>query len=159
MDADDDSSSSLETVANVDDDNNQTNHRQTISSYISPYSGRTRISRLLFIAGDCSSDDTSMKLEALRLAFDEIKKGEDTFLMEKTVNQIHGRLGSDYTRDDAWFDAVKKKADQKEKDLESDLTFYMVLIIFYNFQFLKQFLNFMFVVFHYLWSKFSMRNI
>ncbi|KAM2729154.1 hypothetical protein EV1_000578 [Malus domestica] len=48
-----------------------------IEAYASLYSGRTKIMRLLFIA-ERSQSNQAMELEALRMAYDEIKKGENT---------------------------------------------------------------------------------
>jgi len=67
-----------------------------------------------------------MLLEALRLAFDEIKKGEDTFLMREIVKKINGRLGSGYSLDEAWCDAIEKKAELKKEKLDSELNSYRV---------------------------------
>ncbi|GKF40284.1 COP9 signalosome complex subunit 1, partial [Tanacetum coccineum] len=47
-----------------------------IESYASLYSGRTKISRLMFIAEKLGSE--SAALDAYRMAYDEIKKGENT---------------------------------------------------------------------------------
>jgi COP9 signalosome complex subunit 1 len=135
MDTDDDTS-----ALNVDEiyangNNDDTNHRQIISAdqldieaYINLYSGRTRISRLLFIANHCG-DNFTMQLEALRMAFDEIKKGEDTILMREVVNKINGRLGSNYNLDNAWCVAIEKKAELKKEKLDAELTSYRVYIL------------------------------
>ncbi|KAK2361517.1 COP9 signalosome complex subunit [Trifolium repens] len=135
MDIDDDTS-----ALNVDEiyangNNDDTNHRQIISAdqldieaYINLYSGRTRISRLLFIANHCG-DNFTMQLEALRMAFDEIKKGEDTILMREVVNKINGRLGSNYTLDNAWCVAIEKKAELKKEKLDAELTSYRTNLI------------------------------
>ncbi|XP_045798982.1 COP9 signalosome complex subunit 1-like [Trifolium pratense] len=136
MDTDEDTS-----ALNVDEiyangaDNDNSTHRQIISAdqldieaYINLYSGRTRISRLLFIASNCG-DNLTMQLEALRMAFDEIKKGEDTILMREVVKKINGRLGSNYTLDEAWCDAIVKKADLKKEKLDAELTSYRTNLI------------------------------
>jgi len=70
-----------------------------------------------------------MQLEALRLAFDEIKKGEDTFLMREIVKKINGRLGSGYALDEAWCYAIEKKAELKKEKLDSELNSYRVYIL------------------------------
>ncbi|XP_045799037.1 COP9 signalosome complex subunit 1-like [Trifolium pratense] len=136
MDTDEDTSALNvdEIYANGADDDNST-HRQIISAdqldieaYINLYSGRTRISRLLFIASNCG-DNLTMQLEALRMAFDEIKKGEDTILMREVVKKINGRLGSNYTLDEAWCDAIVKKADLKKEKLDAELTSYRTNLI------------------------------
>lgn len=70
-----------------------------------------------------------MQLEALRLAFDEIKKGDDTFLMREIVKKINGRLGSGYALDEAWCDAIEKKAELKKEKLDSELNSYRTNLI------------------------------
>jgi hypothetical protein len=77
------------------------------------------------------------------MAFDEIKKGEDTILMREVVNKINGRLGSNYTLDNAWCNAIEKKAELKKEKLEAELTSYRVYIFFYN----CPFINFRFLFF------------
>lgn len=159
MDADDDSSALIEDeiYANGgDEDDNRTNHRQIISAdqfdieaYASLYSGRTKISRLLFIAKHCG-DNLTMQLEALRMAFDEIKQGEDTSLMREVVNKINGRLGPNYRVDGSWYVTIDKKAELKKEKLETELNSFRVYIIFYS----GCFLNFRFCCFRSLRSKF-----
>ncbi|KAF3571915.1 hypothetical protein F2Q69_00062324 [Brassica cretica] len=63
-----------------------------IEAYAAMYKGRTKIMRLLFIANHCGGNQT-MQLEALRMAYDEVKKGENTQLFRDVVNKINGRLG------------------------------------------------------------------
>lgn len=51
-----------------------------LSSYISNYSGHTKIKRLLFIA---QQNDT-LRVQSLKLAIDELKKGINTQLYKET---------------------------------------------------------------------------
>lgn len=62
------------------------------------------------------------------MAFDEIKKGENTQLMREVANKIDGRLGSDYTLDEAWCDDIDRRAEQKKEKLENELNSSRVLI-------------------------------
>lgn len=96
-----------------------------IEAYASLYSGRTKITRLLFIADHCDNNQ-AMQLEALRMAYDEIKKGENTQLFREVVQKIDGRLGPNYTMDSAWCDTVDRRAEQKKEKLENELNAYRV---------------------------------
>lgn len=96
-----------------------------VEAYASLYSGRTKIVRLLFIADHCENNQT-MQLEALRMAYDEIKKGEDTQLFRQVVNKINGRLGPNYVMDVAWCDNIDRRADSKKEKLENELNAYRV---------------------------------
>ncbi|XP_057757058.1 COP9 signalosome complex subunit 1-like [Arachis stenosperma] len=100
-----------------------------IEAYASLYSGRTKIARLLFIADHCGGDNSAMQLEALRMAFDEIKKGENTQLFREVVNKIGGRLGPDYTMDVAWCETVDRRAEQKKEKLDNELNAYRTNLI------------------------------
>lgn len=97
-----------------------------IESYSSLYTGRTKITRLLFIADRC--DVVSMQLEALRMAYDEAKKGENTLLFREVVSKIDGRLGDGYGPDPDWTDVVDRKADARKDKLENELNAYRVFI-------------------------------
>ncbi|CAL5331543.1 COP9 signalosome complex subunit 1-like [Camellia sinensis] len=98
-----------------------------IEAYAALYSGRTKISRLLFIANRC--DNVSMQLEALRMAYDEVKKGENTQLFREVVQKIDGRLGQSYGNDSAWIEAVERRAEQKKEKLETELNAYRTNLI------------------------------
>nr|GMD36490.1 protein CELLULOSE SYNTHASE INTERACTIVE 3 [Ipomoea batatas] len=65
-----------------------------VEAYASLYSGRTKIVRLLFIADRC--DNVSMQLEALRMAYEEIKKGENTQLFREAVQKDLWTFGANY---------------------------------------------------------------
>lgn len=97
-----------------------------IESYASLYSGHTKIARLHFIADRCNVVSRNLELEALRMAFDEIKKGENTSLFKECVEKINGRLGSNYTLDQEWIDMVERRAAQRQEKLDMELNGYKV---------------------------------
>ncbi|ONI22882.1 hypothetical protein PRUPE_2G156700 [Prunus persica] len=99
-----------------------------VEAYASLYSGRTKIMRLIFIANKSKSNH-AMELEALRMAYDEIKKGENTQLFRDVVQMIGGRLGPDYAMDLAWCEMVDRRADQKKEKLENELNAYRTNLI------------------------------
>lgn len=96
-----------------------------VEAYAGLYTGRTKITRLLFIASHCDNNQT-MQLEALRMAYDEIKKGENTQLFREVVQKIDGRLGPNYGMDVAWCEMVDRRAEQKKEKLENELNAYRV---------------------------------
>ncbi|KAJ6971381.1 LOW QUALITY PROTEIN: hypothetical protein NC653_032022 [Populus alba x Populus x berolinensis] len=99
-----------------------------IEAYAGLYTGRTKITRLLFIADRCGqNNNTAMKMEALRMAYEEIKKGENTQL--DVVQKIDGRLGSNYGMDSAWCEMVDRRADQRKEKLENELNAYRTNLI------------------------------
>ncbi|TYI24371.1 hypothetical protein ES332_A06G229400v1 [Gossypium tomentosum] len=93
-----------------------------IEAYAALYSGRTKIMRLIFLADHC--DNSGMQLEALRMAYDELKKGENTQLFREVVQNVDGRLGPNYSMDAKWCAIVDRKADQRKDKLESELNAY-----------------------------------
>ncbi|CAO2835044.1 unnamed protein product [Amaranthus hypochondriacus] len=99
-----------------------------VEAYASCYSGRTKIMRLLFIAGNCDNNPT-MQLEALRMAYDEIKKGVDSQLFKEAAQKIDGRLGPNYGMDTSWIEAVERRAEQKKEKLENELNAYRTNLI------------------------------
>lgn len=145
MDGDDEASSAQmidEIYANGGD--NEQPHRPIIingeqldvEAYAALYTGRTKIRRLMFIA-DQSDGNVSMQLEALRMAYDEVKKGENTQLFREVVSRIEGRLGPGYGPDPAWSEAVERRAELRKEKLENELNAYRVcvsqiLLIFIN---------------------------
>nr|XP_009620565.1 COP9 signalosome complex subunit 1 [Nicotiana tomentosiformis] len=115
-------------------DENSQRHRPIISGeqldielYAALYSGRTKIMRLLFIADRCGN--ASMQVEALRMAYDEIKKGENTQLFREVIQKIDGRLGPNYGTDPAWSDAVDRRAELRKEKLENELNAYRTNLI------------------------------
>lgn len=101
-----------------------------IEAYAALYKGRTKIMRLLFIANHCGGNH-AIQLEALRMAYDEIKKGENTQLFREVVNKIGGRLGDKYGMDSSWCEAVDRRAEQKKGKLENELSSYRVIRFFF----------------------------
>lgn len=95
-----------------------------IESYASLYTGHTKILRLQFIADHCNS--RAVELEALRMAFDEIKRGENSNLYRECAEKIGGRLGPSYTEDQNWIDTADRRAAIKQDKLEIELNGYKV---------------------------------
>lgn len=135
MEAEDDAAGAVigdeEIYANGRDESDSQRHRPIISgeqldieAYAALYTGRTKITRLLFIADKCGAP--TMELEALRMAYDEIKKGENTQLFREVVGKINGRLGPNYGLDNAWSDAVDRRAESRKEKLENELNAYRV---------------------------------
>lgn len=98
-----------------------------IEAYAALYSGRTKVLRLLFIAEQCGNQ--SMKLEALRMAYDEIRKGEDSHLYRQAVQMIGTALGPNYEFDQSWADAIDRRAEQRKEKLENELNGYRTNLI------------------------------
>uniref|UniRef100_A0A0C9S8Z7 TSA: Wollemia nobilis Ref_Wollemi_Transcript_2421_1638 transcribed RNA sequence n=1 Tax=Wollemia nobilis TaxID=56998 RepID=A0A0C9S8Z7_9CONI len=98
-----------------------------VEAYASLYTGRTKIVRLMFIADRCGNQ--SVALEALRMAYDEIKKGENTQQMKEVVQKIDGRLGPAYALDQDWIDAADRRAEQRKEKLENELNGYKTNLI------------------------------
>ncbi|KAK9103396.1 hypothetical protein Sjap_020650 [Stephania japonica] len=98
-----------------------------VEAYASSYTGRTKIARLIFIAERCGN--TTMELEALRMAYDEIKKGENTLLFRDVVDKIRGRLGAAYGMDHAWVDGVDRRAEARKEKLDNELNAYRTNLI------------------------------
>ncbi|KAL6130865.1 hypothetical protein ACLB2K_069243 [Fragaria x ananassa] len=101
-----------------------------VEAYASLYGGRTKISRLLFIAEQsrCCRNE-AMELEALRMAYDEVKKGENTQWFRDVAQKIDGRLGPEYQMDLAWCESVDRRAEQKREKLENELNAYRTNLI------------------------------
>ncbi|CAF2113357.1 hypothetical protein HID58_082678 [Brassica napus] len=99
-----------------------------IEAYAAMYKGRTKIMRLIFVANHCGGNQT-MQLEALRMAYDEVKKGENTQLFRDVVNKINGRLGDKYGMDSAWCEAIDRRAEQRKGKLENELSSYRTNLI------------------------------
>ncbi|CAH2063280.1 unnamed protein product [Thlaspi arvense] len=99
-----------------------------IEAYAALYKGRTKIMRLLFIANHYGGNQT-VQLEALRMAYDEIKKGENTQLFREVVNKINGRLGEKYAMDSSWCETVDRRAEQRKGKLENELSSYRTNLI------------------------------
>ncbi|CAI5958827.1 unnamed protein product [Closterium sp. NIES-64] len=101
-----------------------------LESYAANYSGHTRIVRLRFIAERCAAiGQTAMELEALRMAADELKRGENSAAYKEVVAKIAGRLGPKYELDQEWVDSVERRAVQKQEKLEMELNGYKTNLI------------------------------
>uniref|UniRef100_A0A7I4EGU5 26S proteasome regulatory subunit Rpn7 N-terminal domain-containing protein n=1 Tax=Physcomitrium patens TaxID=3218 RepID=A0A7I4EGU5_PHYPA len=98
-----------------------------VESYASLYTGHTKIARLHFIADHCNS--RNLDLEALRMALDEIRKGENTVLFKECVERLNGRLGLGYGLDQEWIDTVERRAAQRQEKLEVELNGYKTNLI------------------------------
>uniref|UniRef100_A0A7N0V0M3 PCI domain-containing protein n=1 Tax=Kalanchoe fedtschenkoi TaxID=63787 RepID=A0A7N0V0M3_KALFE len=139
MEGDDDSSNPMMDEITAADDGNGEHKRSRpiissgeqldVEAYAALYSGRTKVVRLMFIADHCGESNPSMQLEALRMAYDEIKKGENTQLYREVVQKIGGRLGPAYEMDSAWADAVDRRAEQRKEKLENELNAYRTNLI------------------------------
>lgn len=95
-----------------------------VEAYAALYTGRTKVVRLLFIAKRCGNE--AMQLEALRMAHDEIKKGEDTPLYREVTERIGDRLGPQYALDQTWADIVDRRAEHRKEKLENEFNSYKV---------------------------------
>ena len=56
-----------------------------LSSYISQYSGFTKVRRLVFIAENCS---VQLRAEAVRLAIEELKNGINTNMYKEVAEKF-----------------------------------------------------------------------
>ena len=63
----------------------------------------------------------------MRMAYDEVKKGENTQLFRDVVSKINGRLGDKYGMDSAWCEAIDRRAEQRKGKLENELSSYRVI--------------------------------
>ncbi|KAE8725764.1 hypothetical protein F3Y22_tig00008146pilonHSYRG00173 [Hibiscus syriacus] len=97
-----------------------------IEAYAALYSGRTKIMRLIFITDHY--DNTAIQLEALRMAYEEFKKGENNQLFREIVQKIDCRLGLNYSMDAACCAMVDRKAEKRKEKLESELNVYRHVI-------------------------------
>jgi COP9 signalosome complex subunit 1 len=88
-----------------------------LESYISNYTGHTKIDRLVFVAEHCKE----LELDAYRMAIDELKRTTNTILYKQITEKVGDRLGPAYRTDQAWIDSVDKKAQQQLERLEMDL--------------------------------------
>lgn len=98
-----------------------------LESYISNYTGHTKIDRLVFIAE--RSVGKPLELEALKAAADELKKTENVAKYLEVMQKINGRLGPAYNVDRNFVEAVDKRAQQVQERLESELHTYKTNLI------------------------------
>jgi COP9 signalosome complex subunit 1 len=94
-----------------------------LEAYINNYSGHTKIARLLFIAEHCKALET----DALKMAIEELKKSNNSTLYKQIMEKVASdKLGA---FDQAWMDAVDKKAAQQQERLEMELNGYKTNLI------------------------------
>ncbi|XP_058104811.1 COP9 signalosome complex subunit 1 [Magnolia sinica] len=143
MEGDEDGHGPMICSNGIDDDDNTTDgidnsnrikpimssEQMDVEAYAGLYTGRTKIMRLLFIADQCNGSNQAMQLEALRMAYDEIKKGENSQLHRDVVAKINGRLGPAYGLDQAWADSIDRRAEQRKEKLENELNSYRTNLI------------------------------
>lgn len=97
-----------------------------LEGYISNYSGLAKIARLKFIAERVGPP---LDLEALRMAADELKSGENTMAYCEIMEQIGGRLGPAYTLDEEWIEKVDREATKRAEKLDNELSTYKTNLI------------------------------
>ncbi|KAI8572192.1 hypothetical protein RHMOL_Rhmol01G0178800 [Rhododendron molle] len=134
MEGEDEASAQMIDEINANDSDEAQHHRPItngeqldVEAYASLYSGRTKDTCHLFIADHCGV--VSMQLEALRMAYDEAKKGENTQLFQEIVQKIDGQLGPSYGPNMAWADSVDHRAEQRKEKLENELNAYRANLI------------------------------
>eukprot|EP01137_Pigoraptor_chileana_P002979 Opistho-2@42535 len=96
-----------------------------LDTYISNYTGHTKIVRLLFIARHCPS----LRLEAYKMAIAEVQKTSNTTLYLEISQKLQELLhqsgdGETFTADQAWIDSVDKRATQLQEKLDLDIKGY-----------------------------------
>jgi COP9 signalosome complex subunit 1 len=92
-----------------------------LDTYIANYSGHTRLKRLQFIA----SHEPALRTQALQMAVDLAKQGINTSL----YLELCARSACPVPRDDAWVEAVDKKASATLEKLEAELTSHKTSLI------------------------------
>uniref|UniRef100_A0A7S4BL18 PCI domain-containing protein n=1 Tax=Chrysotila carterae TaxID=13221 RepID=A0A7S4BL18_CHRCT len=92
-----------------------------VEAYISHYSGYTRLKRLQFIA----QQDAGLRSEALRLAFEEVKKTANVAMYNELVAMDPNAPGVD----EAWAKETKKSSTQTLEKLETELTSHKTSLI------------------------------
>eukprot|EP00897_Mesotaenium_endlicherianum_P009354 jgi/Mesen1/8447/ME000475S07699 len=97
-----------------------------LETYISNYNGHTKIARLRFIAERCQSKAT--ELEALKMAIEEIKRGENTAVYRETMERVLGKSpGQKF--DVEWVETVERRATQRQEKLDVELNGYKTNLI------------------------------
>mmetsp|Transcript_3835 Transcript_3835/g.7926 ORF Transcript_3835/g.7926 Transcript_3835/m.7926 type:complete len:420 (-) Transcript_3835:301-1560(-) len=97
-----------------------------LEGYIGNYTGHARIQRMRFIAERVGAP---LELEALRMAADELKKGENTVVYTEVIEQIGGRLGDAYQLDKDWIVKVERESAKRLEKLELELNQYKANLI------------------------------
>jgi len=96
-----------------------------LESYISNYSGHTKIRRLLFIAEHAPD----LQVDALKMAIDELKHTMNVSKYKEITDFLGTRGGPDYVQDVSWIESQEKKAQQKSERLEMELNGYKTNLI------------------------------
>mmetsp|Transcript_29356 Transcript_29356/g.56342 ORF Transcript_29356/g.56342 Transcript_29356/m.56342 type:complete len:415 (-) Transcript_29356:242-1486(-) len=97
-----------------------------LEGYIGNYTGHAKVSRLRFISERVPS---VLELEALRMAADEVKKGENTALYTEIIERIGGRLGEAYLLDKNWITKIERESAKRLEKLELELNGYKTNLI------------------------------
>jgi COP9 signalosome complex subunit 1 len=96
-----------------------------LEGYLNNYAGHTKIHRALFI----SERTKDLEVEALRIALKEIKNTQNTNLYKEVIDGAIEKHGSLFVKDQAWIEAVEKKAQQQNDRLEQELNGYRTNLI------------------------------
>ncbi len=96
-----------------------------LDTYLSNYSGHTKILRAIFIAEHAKD----LEAEAYRVALDELKKTQNTVLYKEIADKANDKIGPAFARDQSWMDSVDKKAQQQLERLELELNGYKTNLI------------------------------
>lgn len=98
-----------------------------LEALTSNYSGNACLNRLLFIAEHAAQE--SLKLDALKVAANILKTGENTRLYAQVIERIGGRLGPAYELDKEWVDEVDRRAAKRQEILDAELNGYKTNMI------------------------------
>ncbi len=96
-----------------------------LDTYLSNYSGHTKILRAIFVAEHAKD----LEAEAYRVALDELKKTQNMALYRDVADKASDKLGPAYAKDQAWIESVDKKALQQLERLELELNGYKTNLI------------------------------
>eukprot|EP00227_Mantoniella_beaufortii_P016540 CAMPEP_0197578268 /NCGR_PEP_ID=MMETSP1326-20131121/2559_1 /TAXON_ID=1155430 /ORGANISM="Genus nov. species nov., Strain RCC2288" /LENGTH=421 /DNA_ID=CAMNT_0043141437 /DNA_START=178 /DNA_END=1439 /DNA_ORIENTATION=- len=91
------------------------------------YSPTAAIARLCFVADRAEAE--TLQLDALRMAADLLKQGDNTKLYTSVVERIAGRLGAAYELDRDWVDEVDRRAAKRQEILDAELNGYKTNMI------------------------------
>mmetsp|Transcript_24894 Transcript_24894/g.27705 ORF Transcript_24894/g.27705 Transcript_24894/m.27705 type:complete len:442 (+) Transcript_24894:38-1363(+) len=89
----------------------------SVDEYIKDYSGRTKVTRLVFIAERCPK----LQTKAYQMAIEELKLSQNTTYYRRLLQGLPDDALSKLQIDASWADAVDKKAAQQMDRLEHDL--------------------------------------
>jgi len=92
-----------------------------LNAYAAGYRGHTKVKRLIFIADRCPD----VRLEAFRMAIDELKSGHNTALYMDTIARaqewLGTALGDAWTQDQTWIGSMNRKSIDSLARLEANL--------------------------------------